>query len=360
MLNKTKRAGVVVLLTAIPVLSAGMQALADPAPPGSSTVAPPTSASKPGYSFAVIGDIPYGDDQVAAFPRWIDQINAAKPRMTFHVGDIKNGSSRCDNAYYGLIRSNFDRFKAPFIYSPGDNEWTDCHRENNGSYDPLERLSYDRAVFFDRPGRTLGQHPVTIASQSAAGFPENVQLRREGVQFAAIHVVGSNNGLQPWTGIGLTTPIVPQVREEQERMANAISVVRSAFAQARAHHDRAVVILQQADMFDPSFSPTPDDISAFQPLVQTLVQESRAYTGHVYLINGDSHVYNSDQPLAAGSPWLRTYAVKGSAARLQRITVDGSSNNVDWLSMTINRRGAKQVLSWSRVPYKTQPAARAR
>ncbi len=30
---------------------------------------------------AVIGDIPYGADQLAAFPGWIDQINAAKPDL---------------------------------------------------------------------------------------------------------------------------------------------------------------------------------------------------------------------------------------------------------------------------------------
>ena len=53
---------------------------------------------KPGhYSFAVIGDAPYGDQQIAAFPRWIDQINASDVQLTFHVGDIKNGSTRCDD-----------------------------------------------------------------------------------------------------------------------------------------------------------------------------------------------------------------------------------------------------------------------
>ena len=81
----------------------------------------------------MIGDIPYGADQVAAFPGRIDQINATKPKMTFHVGDIKNGSTRCDHDYYALIRADVASFRAPFVYTPGDNEWTDCHRENNGS-----------------------------------------------------------------------------------------------------------------------------------------------------------------------------------------------------------------------------------
>ena len=304
------------------------------------------------YSFAIIGDVPYGDTQLASFPAWIDQINAARPALTFHVGDIKNGSSRCDDAYYDLIRSDFDRFANPLIYTPGDNEWTDCHRANNGAYNPLERLAHDRAVFFADPGNTLGRRSIHIRSQVAAGFPENVQLRRDRINFAVVHVVGSNNGRQPWTGLGNTTATPEQLAEEQARMANGIKVVRNTFAQARQRHDRAVMVLLQADMFDPTYTPDfASDISAFQPLVQTLVDESSAFHGQVYLVNGDSHVFNSGFPLATGSPWLTTYGVTGSADNLERITVDGSNNNTDWLRVTVNRPGANRVLSWERIPY---------
>ncbi|TQM58414.1 metallophosphoesterase family protein [Humibacillus xanthopallidus] len=331
------------------VVAALTAAVAPLAAASAAPAAPPPSGSNGGFSFAVIGDVPYGAPQIEAFPGWIDQINAAKPSLTFHVGDIKNGSSRCDDAYYRMIRADFDRFEKPLIYTPGDNEWTDCHRPNNGAYHPLERLAFDRSVFFDRPGRTLGQAPAPVTSQAAAGFPENVQLRRAGVQFAAIHVVGSNDGLQPWTGLGLTTATPEQLAAEQARMDNALAVVRSSFAAAREHHDRAVVILQQADMFDPTYTPTSSDISAFTPLVRTLVEESSTFDGDVYLLNGDSHVYNADRPLAAGSAWLTTYGVAGSADNLQRITVDGSANNTDWLRMTVRATGP--ALAWERVPY---------
>ncbi|HSN11919.1 MAG TPA: metallophosphoesterase [Propionibacteriaceae bacterium] len=317
--------------------------------------ATPPGQTQPGhYSFAVIGDVPYGASQVAAFPTWVSEINSADPQFTVHVGDIKNGSSRCDDAYYRMIKADFDQFTAPLVYTPGDNEWTDCHRPSNGSYNPLERLAFDRSVFFSRPGTTLGQSPMTVGSQAAAGFPENVAWRREGVDFATLHVVGSNDDLYPWTGIGDASPTPEQVSEEHARILDAVTLVRSTFADARQRHDRAVALFMQADMFDPTYAVTWADDSAFQPLVQALVDESTSFDGDVYLFNGDSHVYNVDRPLASVSRWLAFYGVTGSADRLQRITVDGSSNNKDWLSVTVNRPEAAQTLSWTRVPYRHQ------
>ena len=112
------------------------------------------------------------------------------------------------------------------------------------------------------------------------------------------------------------------------------------------------MLLTQADMFDPTVpNPSFADYYAFQPLVAAIARETAAFRGPVYLFNGDSHVYNSDRPLATGSRWLDFYGVRGSADNLTRVTVDGSSNNTDFLEVTVNRPGAEHVLSWQRVPY---------
>jgi hypothetical protein len=252
-------------------------------------------------TFAVIGDVPYGDAQIAAFPGWIDRINdQAGLDLAFHVGDIKTGSSPCTDDYNGWIREQFDRFEMPLLYTPGDNEWTDCHRTAAGSYNPLERLDALRAAFYETPGLTLG------------------------------------------------SPM------EATRMAVAIDLVEDAFTRARQTRARAVAIFQQADMFDPSYQPT-WDVSAFQPLVQALVDEASTFDGEVYLFDGDSHVYNVDRPLAAGSRWLEIHGVQGSADNLTRVTVDGEANNTNFLQVTLNRPGADHVLSWVRVPYDSQP-----
>src|SRR3712207_208337 len=94
-----------------------------------------------GYAFAVIGDIPYGAPAAEAFPEVVDRINAAPDvELVAHLGDIKSGSTLCSDEYFTFIRGQFDRFDDPLVYTPGDNEWTDCHRTNNGGYNPLERL----------------------------------------------------------------------------------------------------------------------------------------------------------------------------------------------------------------------------
>jgi len=322
-------------------------------PTANSIAGPATAASDRSiYRFAVIGDVPYGADQVAAFPGWIQQINADPGvRSVVHLGDIKNGSSVCSDEYFGLIRSDFDTFEDPLVYTPGDNEWTDCHRVNNGAYNPLERLDKVRELFFVRPGRTMGQKQLNVESQASLGYPENVIYHRARVTFVAANITGSNNGLQPWDGIGNTEPTPAQAAAVRDRTVADIAALRQAFAEAKNRGDRGVVVLQQADMFDPTYTPTWNDIGAFQPWVQALIDEASHFDGPVYLFDGDSHIYNTDQPLATGSHWLTTYQVQGSADNLTRVTVDGSSNNVDWLRVTVNKPNSASLLSWERIPY---------
>jgi hypothetical protein len=341
-----------VLAAAALVAAAAATVLTAPSAQAHTTPGHRPRDSRPDYTFAVIGDVPYGEVQLAAFPSWIAQINADPDvRSVVHLGDIKNGSSLCSDAYFATIRADFDTFEDPLVYTPGDNEWTDCHRVNNGAYDPLERLAKVRELFFDRPGRSLGQRPMRVHSQARQGFAENVIYRRRDVTFLAANVTGSNNGLQPWSGLGNTEATPEQVAAVQARTEADIRLLHRAFRQAREAHDRGVVVMQQADMFDPTYTPTPADIGAFTPWVQALVEESSRFRGPVYLLDGDSHVYNTDRPLASGSGWLSTYGIDGTADNLTRVTVDGSANNVDWLRVRINPRGSADLLSWERVPY---------
>jgi hypothetical protein len=279
-----------------------------------------------GFSFGVIGDVPYGDAEIQAFPSYIQDLNAHK-ELSFvaHVGDIKNGSSQCTDQYFEAIKKDFDSFTAPLVYTPGDNEWTDCHRSNNGAYNPLERLAKIRELFFPKPGFTLGA-PMKVKSQAKEGFPENVRFRRHEVAFTAVNIPGSNNSMLPWTGLGQTQPTAAQLNEVQQRTRADIEELKDTFRTAQNNGDRAVVVMTQADMFDPTVAaPSQADFGAFKALVQTVIEESNSFSGPVYLINGDSHVYNQDHPLAA--------------------------NSKDWLKVTVNPEDSASVMSFDRIPF---------
>jgi hypothetical protein len=308
------------------------------------------ASSEDGFTFAMIGDIPYGAAQIANFPNVISQINAdADVRLVMHAGDIKSGSSLCTDSYFSLIRSDFDQFADPLVYTPGDNEWTDCHRTNNGGFNPLERLSAIRTLFFPTPGRTLGQRTMSVKAQTKIGFPENVRFDRADVTFAAVHVVGSNNSLVPWTG--KTAPTTEQLAEVQARTAADLKLIKETFAHAKDEDSKAVVLMMQADMFDPTVSnPVFADWAGFQTIVQTIASESAAFGKQVVLFNGDSHVFTEDQPLAPGSSWLSFYGVTTPAANLTRVTVDGSTGVNDWVKVTIDEDAAN-VVSWVKVPF---------
>ena len=198
-------------------------------------LAAPVVAASP-FSFAVIGDMPYGAAQLSVFPQRIGQINADPDvQMVGHLGDI-GGPPNCSDSYYSTIKSNFDLFSDPLLYTPGDNEWSDCSDASVGAANPLNRLAAIRQVFFPQPGRSLGQNPVDVTAQP--GYPENVLLQQQDITVGMVHIVGPSNGLGWWSGNTAVTP--EQKAEVVARTAADISLIRSVFATAKTNNSRAV------------------------------------------------------------------------------------------------------------------------
>ena len=75
----------------------------------------------------------------------IERINSTGPAFSVFIGDIKEGGSPCTDALFDAMRAVLDGHEAPLIYTPGDNEWTDCWREPAGGFDAAERKA---AVIF--------------------------------------------------------------------------------------------------------------------------------------------------------------------------------------------------------------------
>jgi hypothetical protein len=80
--------------------------------------------------------------------------------------------------------------------------------------------------------------------------------------------------------------------------------------------------------------------------LQALIDESSQFDGSVYIVNGDSHIYISDFPLAAGCRWLTTYGVTGSVAE----DGDGLNGLVIWTEDDGGQRLARATTSPSRAP----------
>jgi hypothetical protein len=254
------------------------------------------------FTFVVMGCMPYGEKTYPAFERLIAEVNRHRPAFTVHVGDTKSGSEVPTDAYYARVRDWFNSVDGPLIYTPGDNEWTDVNRAEAGRNDPLVWLAKIRTLYFPEE-RSLGRAPMALVSQrrdpAFAKFVENARWTHGGVVFATVHVVGSNNNLQP---------NIPGAEAEfRERDAADAAWIRAAFAEAKAISAPGIVLFFQAEPFAPHFNPQRGRPSGFTLFLETLETEARAFAKPVLLMHADAHRHRIEHGVAfrAGGEPLR-------------------------------------------------------
>ena len=244
-------------------------------------------------SFGLFGDMPYSQWERDHLPDLLAEMGREELAFVVHDGDIKSGSSVCSDAVLRDILSVFKASKHPLIYVPGDNEWTDCHRSSNGSYDPLERLNKLRQLFFTGDV-ALGQRKLALKRQSRspafAKYRENVRWETGGALFVGLNLPGSDNNYHG------TTDLRGPVPEFVQRSAANRAWLAQAFAHARAKKLAGIMIVIQAN---PKF----DDFNAGKVLpgylgfLTQLRQETQAFAGQVVLVHGDSHWQQINQPM---------------------------------------------------------------
>jgi hypothetical protein len=255
--------------------------------------------SRGSYAIGLWGDVPYSDEQVTSgVPNLIADMNRQRLTFSVHNGDIKAGGSRCDDPVYQQFEAYLNALRAPALYTPGDNEWTDCDRPAAGGYDSEERLELIRASFFDKPF-SFGQHRLRVAQQEAP-YVENLRWRIGRVVYATLHVVGSDNNLGD---------VNPDPEEFAGRDAATNEWLRETFDSAERSRAEAVLLVIQAnpgfDASDPTRAPvrdprtllppsgTPDGFTAF---LSALREETIAFQRPVVLVHGDSHYFRIDKP----------------------------------------------------------------
>jgi hypothetical protein len=370
----------------------------------------PTAASAQGhdhgkgprgaYTLAVYGDAPYGTTpadtaEFDATPAFIDSVNADPDvSRVVHVGDLHSGKQYCTQAYDQAIANLWTHYADPLVYTPGDNEWTDCHKaaEGGGKYNsgtgqidyvadpttglpvdyaggnPVDNLALIRSIFFTRPGHTLGGASRRVLSQAQVDnsahptdgqYVENVLWRERGIVFVTLNLPGgSNNDADPWYGAPTASP--SQQTETAQRTAADLRWLDRAFAFAQNERAAGVVVIEQADMWDLD-GKTPDHLANYEPLVSSLATHTAAFGKSVLLFEGDSHIYRSDNPLVRGAPCTGDEGVCSydawnshpsySVPNFHRVVVHGSTFPLEWLKLTVTPGASHPTTSTSFGPF---------
>src|SRR5262245_58815814 len=297
------------------------------------------------FSFGLWGDMPYakaGDGP--KMPALIADMNASDIAFSLYDGDIKDGSSQCTNDVYEAAIKMFDELRKPVVYIPGDNEWTDCHRLNNGGYDNLERLAHVRQVMFVKD--TFGSGTLAVERQGKPGskFVEDVRFLHQGIMFVGLNVPGSNNNRvvdeKDCTSKSARTAsqCAADNAEYAERDAANIAWMHEAFMKATAEKAAGIMLVFQGD---PGFdipeteekdeSRTPDHDGYFA-FLDAIVREATAFRGEVVLVHGDTHFFKIDKPLRNATSMLanltRVKTFGSPTTHWIRGTADASSREV--------------------------------
>jgi hypothetical protein len=277
-----------------------------------------THRSPEAFSFAVMGDTPYSEAESREYLKMMEDISAAPVAFTIHVGDIKGGG-KCSDELYAQRKREFDASAHPFIYTPGDNEWTDCRRPSMGSMDPLERLARLREVFFSGD-ESLGRTRIELEVQDRCAdsqcrcpvYRENRSWVRSGVRFVTLDVPGSDNNV----GFDAASDAEAKCRDQ----ANSAWLER-AVNESLAPGMRALVVAIQADPWD-------NKRHAFDWLLTQLPESAARLHGKTLLfVHGDTHLLRMDQPFkdSMGYP----------VPNLMRLETWGSPF-VGWIQVTVD------------------------
>ncbi len=272
------------------------------------------------FQFGLVGDTAYSKTEEQEFERVISALNQNDLAFVVHVGDFQNdprphnrnpdrSSVPCVEESYKRVLTSFQRVRHPFILTPGDNDWADCHHLKAVKVDPLEALATVRRMFYPRGG-SLGQRTIATESQASAPayakFVENLRWSIGGVTFVTAHIVGSNDNL------GRT----PEMDAEHlERKAANLAWIMAAFANARTDNSRGLVLMVQANPGFENYWPAspksryfgpfvgrakPPPVpagAAFADYVALLAEELETYDRPVAFLHGDTHLFRIDKPL---------------------------------------------------------------
>jgi hypothetical protein len=299
-----------------------------------------SAAQETAFTVGLWGDMPYAKaNDKPHIPALLDDINASDIDFSFYDGDIKDGSSKCTDDVYTDAIAMFNALKKPMFYIPGDNEWTDCHRVNNGGMDNLERLDHIRKAMF-ATSESFGAEKIVPERQGmpAGKFVENMRMSKGGAMFVGLNVPGSNNNkvndAESCTkkSARLQAQCDADNIEYLERDKANIAWLKESFEKAKSAGEKGIMVVIQGDPgFDipeteddnESRLPEKDGYAAF---LDAITAETKAFEGQVVLVDGDTHYQKIDRPLIDATHLLSNFT---------RVQTFGSPN-MHWIKVTID------------------------
>lgn len=285
-----------------------------------------------GLSFIAFGDLPYNDKEVdmlrspkGSLTKVMQQMS---PPFIIHYGDIKPGDMDCSDQILLERRELLANvYPKRLVYTPGDNEWTDCDREYVPvQRDELERLEKLRTLYFEGAGLAMAADIKGLQRQSES--PENVMWREKNILFGTIHLPGTNNGRDTILQSDVKKALdLADWRDEQNR-----KWLTQLYQNAENTAAKALVIAFQADIFRPSVDgktqPCDDKervkCNGFIKTREFLEFASANIDIPVLLIHGDTSSFCLHQPNEKLAPNLWRLNGPGDYT-----VIDGVSINVD-------------------------------
>ena len=231
--------------------------------------------------FYAMGDVPYVEAEDKLLPRQIAAL-PADAQFLVHLGDIKDGTTPCEETIYQKVAGMLSKSKAPTFIIPGDNEWNDCQKPDQG-------WKYWQKHFrrFDQ----RWQHNFQLSRSKK--HDENFVFVHRQVLFVGLNLVGGR---------------VHDPQEWKSRHRDNLEWTTAAIKQ-HGKQVHAMVIFAHAN-------PQPNHDDFFTPLVAAAQQFSKP----ILYLHGDGHHWIKDQPWEAKNI-LRVQVDQGGKAPPLKITI---------------------------------------
>ncbi|VVE67308.1 hypothetical protein PAN31117_02558 [Pandoraea anapnoica] len=300
---------------------------------------PKAPAKPPPFEFAVLGNTPFNSTEAPVTRSVLASIGDTPAAFVVHAGNLKSVSESCRDDLVTQRLSLLASSPKPMIYVPGANDWADCERATDGSYNPVERLDFLRDHAFDDDA-LLGPGPVGYAQfdltrQSDMArfrqYHENVRWFYRGVVFVGVNLPGNNNNYRSAGG---------RNGEYEDRVIATRVWLQHALVYAQQKDALGMVVIAQAD---PEFEPARGGglggifsdragrrgVDGYKDFRMQLQRLAARFKGPILLIDSGKTMHHS-QPLrdAHGAP-VKTFT---------QLSTFGSPTSNRWVRVHVDPR----------------------